>query len=355
MLKRRDFLWASTAAVGAAGWAVTTPATGARAESAASESDEVIDRVKHAMLTMQRASWEQGVAAQAYLELGDYDTVYLLAKEMALRQLPDGRLGVVYSDGGSTDGAMGGEALVDAARRTSDPELQSAIERELEYVLHKCPCSSDGTLYHRTGSPELWIDSMNTTPPFLAAVGKYDEALQQIRGLRTALWDTGAKLYHHQWHAGRKEFTSAKYWGVGNGWAASAIARVIGMLPDSESKSRAELIGYGTEVFKGCLAHRRSDGLFHNNVDEPDTFIETNLSQMLAYTIYRGVQADWLPRDYLTTADEMRAAARRKVDEHGYVQDVCGAPAFNKPGRATEGQSFFLRMEAARRDCAAAG
>ena len=94
------------------------------------------------MLTMQRASWEQGVAAQAYLELGDHDTVYLMAKEMVLRQTADGRLGVVYTDDGATDGGMGGEALVSAARRSRDPELEAGLERELNWVLNKCPRSA---------------------------------------------------------------------------------------------------------------------------------------------------------------------------------------------------------------------
>jgi hypothetical protein len=43
----------------------------------------------------------------------------------------------------------------------------------------------------------------------------------------------------------------------------------------------------------------------------------------------------------------MRKAAHGKVDERGYVQGVCGAPFFDAPGRATEGQAFFLLMEAA--------
>ena len=34
----------------------------------------------------------------------------------------------------------------------------------------------------------------------------------------------------------------------------------------------------------------------------------------------------------------------------GYVRDVCGSPTFEKPGTATEGQAFFILMEAAARD-----
>jgi hypothetical protein len=51
----------------------------------------------------------------------------------------------------------------------------------------------------------------------------------------------------------------------------------------------------------------------------------------------------------------MRQAAHAKVDTYGYVQGVegvAGAPTFQKAGRATEGQAFFLLMEAAYRDCA---
>ena len=46
----------------------------------------------------------------------------------------------------------------------------------------------------------------------------------------------------------------------------------------------------------------------------------------------------------------MRDAARSKVDRLGLVRDVCGSPTFEAPGTATEGQAFFILMEAARRD-----
>jgi hypothetical protein len=46
----------------------------------------------------------------------------------------------------------------------------------------------------------------------------------------------------------------------------------------------------------------------------------------------------------------MRGVAHGKVDAYGLVQDVCGAPRFDHPGVATEGQAFFLLMEAAYRD-----
>jgi len=60
----------------------------------------------------------------------------------------------------------------------------------------------------------------------------------------------------------------------------------------------------------------------------------------------RGVWLDASCRQY---ADRMRRAAHEKVDNYGLVQDVCGVPTFELPGTATEGQAFFLLMEAAAR------
>jgi hypothetical protein len=46
----------------------------------------------------------------------------------------------------------------------------------------------------------------------------------------------------------------------------------------------------------------------------------------------------------------MRDAAHAKVDSMGLVRGVCGSPEFDHPGTATEGEAFFLLMEAAYRD-----
>ena len=95
------------------------------------------------------------------------------------------------------------------------------------------------------------------------------------------------------------------------------------------------------------MAHRRTDGLFHNVVDQPDTFVETNLAQMLAYAMFDGVQVGWLPQSYLGRGYELRSAARKKMDAFGFVQGVCGAPNFDREGTSTEGQAFCILMEAA--------
>jgi rhamnogalacturonyl hydrolase YesR len=128
------------------------------------------------------------------------------------------------------------------------------------------------------------------------------------------------------------------------------MTRVIKMLPESMMAEKKLLIGYTKDVIDGCLKYMRPDGLFHDVVNKPDTFVEVNLSQMMCYSIFRGVAAGYLDKSYLQPTEIMRKAANDKVDKLGYVHDVCGVPSFDRPYYAPEGQAFYLLMETAAAD-----
>ncbi|MCF8225342.1 MAG: glycoside hydrolase family 88 protein [Bacteroidales bacterium] len=311
-------------------------------------SDPMIKKVEMAMLSMQRASWEQGVAAQAFLESGNKEMTIRMAYEAVLRQQEDGRLSVLYTGNGVTDPAASGQAVLYAAEKTGDEKLREASANMVSYLLTTEHRAENGTLHHIRSGPEIWIDAMYMAPPFLAAAGQYDEAIKQIDGFRKALWSEPSKLYSHRWNTEEKVFVNKKFWGVGNGWTLAGISRVIELLPAAYATQIQKLIGYEQEHLSSILSYMRSDGLYHDIIDDPSSFVETNLGQMIAYTIYTGVRAGWLDKNLIPEAEKMRSAARSKVDEYGYVTDVCGAPYFNAPGRATEGQAFFMLMEAAR-------
>ena len=315
--------------------------------------NQKIDQVMQALLTMQRYSWEQGVTAQAFLELGETRTAILLAREAVQRQGADGRLACMHAGEGVTDPASNGEALLTAVRITKDPLLQAGLDAMLAYLLKTAPRAADGTIFHVRDARQVWVDSFYMAPPFLAVAGQVDEALLQINGFKKRLWNPAAGLYAHIWDEDQQTLTRAAHWGVGNGWAAAGITRVIRTLAATQTAADERLLleKHVREVIDGCLAHLRPDGLFHDVIDQPGTFVETNLSQMLAYSIYRGLAGGWLPASYKAHADNMRAAALRKVDDYGYVQGVCAAPNFDRAGRAPEGQAFCLLMEAAWKEC----
>jgi rhamnogalacturonyl hydrolase YesR len=299
-------------------------------------------KARAAALAIQRQSWEQGVLAVAFLEEGDDEMVVQMARASLIHLSRDG---VPAASGGApSDPLMAGEAILRAARLTGDLALGKAVTNMLDYALKTAPRAADGTLFH-TGQ-QIWSDSFHTSPPFLAAAGRYDEAILQIEGHRKRLWNPEKKLVAHIWDERGQRFQDGSFWGGGQGWAAAGLARVIRALPENRSADKARLAGYLKDLIDGCLAHQSPGGLFYNVVDDPRSFEETDLAQMLAYSIYESVRGGWLPRDYLAAADRMRSAARAKVDADGFVQGVCGAPNFSRPGISAEGQAFFLMMEA---------
>ena len=314
------------------------------------EKNDTIQKVIYAMLSMQRRAWEQGVASQALLELGEKELVILLAKDAVVNQKKDGRLGLNEGDKAVADPASNGEPVLQAAKFTGDNSLKIAADRMLEFILYKAPRTPDGIIYHNYIENMIWVDAFYMLPPFLSVSGYPQEAFKQIEGYRKILLNPEKKLYYHIWDQDRQKYERKLFWGVGNGWAAAGMTRVIRSLPDSMNVEKKIIAGYVKEVLDGCLKYQMENGLFHDILDDPSTFVETNTAQMLAYTIFRGVKGGWLDDSYLKYGLKMRKAVHKKVDPFGLVQDVCGAPDFNKAGTATEGQAFFLLMEAAYRD-----
>ena len=311
-----------------------------------------IERVKIATLGMQRYDWEQGTVAQALLEMGELDLAIAFARGAILRQ-EKGRFSIMKGNGPISDCSSVGEAVLFAARYTGDPIFQQGADEMLQVIKTTTHKTLEGIIYH-TQEPQkgIWSDFNYMLPPFLAAAGEFQEAIKQIDGCRKYLYNQKDQLYSHMWDDEKKVMNRADYWGVGNGWSAAGMTRVIKMLPDSMMDEKKKLIGYVRDLLDGCLKHLRPDGTFYNVINNPDTFVEINLSQMLCYTIFRGVATGYLDSSYLKPTEIMRKAANDRVDHLGYVHDVCGVPNFDRPYFAPEGQAFYLLMETAASDLA---
>ena len=94
------------------------------------EKNDTIQKVLFGMLSMQRRAWEQGVASQALLELGEKELVILLAKDAVVNQKKDGRLGLNEGDRPVADPASNGEPVLQAAKFTGDNSLKLAAEQD---------------------------------------------------------------------------------------------------------------------------------------------------------------------------------------------------------------------------------
>lgn len=126
----------------------------------------------------------------------------------------------------------------------------------------------------------------------------------------------------------------AEHWGVGNGWAIAGMVRVLYLLPADMKAEREQLLGWIKQGLNGVLSHQRPDGLFHDELDDPMAFVDANVAQQVAYSIFRLAEHGDIDEVYVKKAVKSRIAVHGRVDEFGFVQGVCGSPYFSSSGTA---------------------
>ena len=309
--------------------------------SAPQPSDE--RAVLTALLAMQRLSWEQGVAGHAALAMGRGDLVRMIADDAVVRQDAVGRLGEVDGAGLVNCGSL--VDVVDTVwRGTGDPRLRAALDRQLAWFETGCPRAPDGTMFHLAGTEQVWVDSVYMLLPALFLLGRAELAMAQLAGHRSRLQTPGG-LYAARWDESTQQLVRPALWGTGNGWVAAGLARAWPL--DGAVPHRAELAARAREVIEACLAHRRDDGLFHDTLDDPGTFVDAAPAQMLGYAVLTAVADGWLEPSWAETGRDLRLAAG--VAQDGLVRPVGGSPHFDRPGRSAEAQAFYLLAAAADR------
>jgi rhamnogalacturonyl hydrolase YesR len=270
--------------------------------------------------------------------------------------------------------------LARAFELTGDSLFADALAGLDDWTTTGLPRRADGVAYHEIGKPRIWADSMFMLPPFLARQGHVEDALHQIRGFWDTLHDPATGLLFHMWNedlagvpavsalpphrAVVSSVTAATsspggassaqpvggwlewpdLWATGNGWALAGLAQVI---PYATAADRTWLISLVETLLDGLTPFQCEDGLFHNILDRPETFVDAAGACLMAYAVFTGVADGWLDGRYAFLAWDALAGADIRIDEYGFVRGVPGAPFFETPGVSAEAQAAFLLARAA--------
>lgn len=303
--------------------------------------DEQQRAVLRAAFAMQRQSWEQGVLSHALLDLGLIDEAMVVAHDAVQRRTAAGKLGEI-EDGGIVNSGALGEVVAEAARRRPGEGFEQALRGQVDWLLTGAPRAADGTLFHLVGTREVWVDTVYMCVPLLVLAGEPAAARNQLEGHRRRLFDESAGLYGWRWSEDEARVTAPQHWGTGNGWVVAGIARAVRSGGAEDPWFRAEATAHARTVIDAALAAADGAGGFHDVLDDPTTFEEGNVRQMLAYATLAGSADGWLPAPYAGIGRELLAEARRRVGPDGLVRGVCASPRFDRPGTSTEAQAMFL-------------
>ena len=301
------------------------------------------------LLAMQRMSWEQGVAAQAFFESGEASTGLLLVKEAIRRGDGNGLLGITNPAMDAVDCGANGLPAYYAYLHTKDRRYWEALDRLADWLEFSAPRAVSGQLYHNPGSSRAMIDGIYHIVPPLVAAGRTAFAMNQVSLFHQRHYDARTGLYRQFWDDAANSFCRRGLWGGGQGWMAGALALACLYLPPECRKDRESLAELLNRLLAAMKNYLRADGRFHDVLDDPSTFPEVTASLMMCYAVYIGIRAAVVPLDEKTDADRVLALLERYVDEEGFVNSACASPGFDRPGNSAEAQAFYLLCHSAKR------
>ncbi len=226
-----------------------------------------------------------------------------LAEEVRvlLRPFLEGRVAKVS---GAYDEAIyraGGNASAWMLVRGLLPEARERLVAAAETLCRDFPRDPEG-IFEMPNHPGhlVWIDSVFGVCPFLLWVGTaanrpefIDEAARQMALHHRLLFDPVKKLYRQARKNGR---ITPPCWGRGVGWGVLAMAELVYDLPKDHPLG-AELRDGWRELMEGCLAGHDAEGLWHQVVEDHETYTETSGSALILYGMGRGLKNGSLPRE----------------------------------------------------------
>lgn len=229
-------------------------------------------------------------------------------------------------------GAMGG-AVVEVYRRDRQDRYRSYIDETAMHMLKRQTRLEDGT-YARAFPHKwtLWTDDLYMSILFLSRMGEltgdnryFDDAAMQVVNFQKYVFDAGAGLMHHCWYSDVQS-PGVAFWGRANGWALLAQVDLLDRLPADHPK-RAQLLDILRRHILGIARYQGSEGLWHQLLNKPDSYLETSCSAMFTYAIARSVNKGYVEPRYGSIAQRGWEGIITKVRTDGQIEGICAGTA----------------------------
>ncbi len=222
-----------------------------------------------------------------------------------------------------------GAALIKAYDKKKDARYRATIDAVAEFISHKMMRTSDGTLARpRPQRVSIWADDAYMSVPFLAQMGRltgdrryYDDAAKQIIQFSERLSNPQTGLFDHAWFDNEKADPKF-YWGRATGWVMMAMAELLSVMPE-DHPDRPRVLELFRRTAQGVAAVQSGNGLWHQLLDKPDSYLETSASAMFTFAIARGVNRGWLSPIYAPVAQTGWQAVATRVRPDGQVEGTC--------------------------------
>lgn len=188
---------------------------------------------------------------------------------------------------------------------------------------------ADGKRKLRPLADTLWLDDMFMGVPTLALLGKdtgnskyYDDAARQVLQFSKRMFNPQLGIYMHGYVEGLRDHPEL-HWARANGWALMAMVEVLEVLPKNHKDYQAVEAQLRAHA-NGLARYQDKDGMWHQLIDRPDSYLETSATAIYTYAIARAVNRGYLDKEMFGPMVNLAwNAVAAKVNAKGEVEGVC--------------------------------
>ena len=211
-----------------------------------------------------------------------------------------------------------------------------------DYIYNHQSRLEDGTFFrkemmHHFHNMTMWADDLYMSVPFLVRYSQFtgdqkylDDAANQFFGFKKRLFMPEEKIMSHVYDFKYDSKTNVP-WGRGNGWVVFSMTELLEVLPEDHPK-RNDLIEFLNTLCEGYLALQDDEGMWHQVLNDHESYPETYCTSMFIYAFSRGIRFGWLknPEKYVKAIYKAwKGISKTSVDSNGNVYGVCRGSEFS--------------------------
>lgn len=211
-----------------------------------------------------------------------------------------------------------------------------------DYIFNHQSRLEDGSFFrkemmHHFHNQTMWADDLYMSVPFLVRYYKFtgdqkyiDDAANQFFGFKKRLFMPEENIMSHVYDFKYDSKTNVP-WGRGNGWVVFSMTELLEELPEDHPK-RNDLIEFLNTLCEGYLALQDDEGMWHQVLNDHESYPETSCTSMFIYAFSRGIRFGWLknPEKYVKAIYKAwEGISKTSVDSKGNVYGVCRGSEFS--------------------------
>src|SRR5690606_18596841 len=166
---------------------------------------------------------------------------------------------------------------------------------------------------------------------------------KQVLNFDKYLWNENNGLYYHCYYT-ETERNGVAHWGRSNGWLVVAQLHLLDRMPDNHPQKQAVIDNLKKQLI-GLSRFQSSEGLWHQLLDKPDSYLESSASAMFIQGFAKAINEGWLEENYASVAlVGWNGFKKQFITEDGQVKDICVGTGiaddlqfyYNRPARDNE-------------------